>query len=381
MIVKQLHRMLSQYPVVSLTGPRQSGKTTLLKHVLKDYQYCNLEDHVLREYANADPKGFLSQYEGKLIIDEAQYAPKLFSYIQLNVDESKLFGQYVLSGSQNFLLAQSITQSLAGRVAVMELLPLSIAELRAEGVLPPLYDLLIKGCYPGLYDNKIDIFPWYRNYIKTYVERDVRSLMNIKDLSVFAKFLKLCALRNGQVINYHTMASDLQVSSPTVKHWISILEASYLVFQLPSYTKSIGKRVIKSSKLYFYDPGLVASLIGVTEQGQLMNMDIKGSLYESLMVSEFYKYTYNHLAPISLSYWRYRDKHEIDLIVSHFSDILAIEFKSGATIKESFFNHFDYFASHHEGNISNYVMYGGNSRQNRTVANVIPWYEELLDFH
>ena len=263
-IVDSIIELLGKYPVVALTGPRQSGKTTLLKNAFPNYSYVSLEKPDVREFATKDPNAFLKQYSEYVIIDEAQRVPSLFSYIQTIVDDSGKMGQFILSGSRNFQLMQNITQSLAGRVALFQLLPLDFQELKSENILEadPL-SALIKGFYPAIFYRNIETSTFYYNYVQTYVQRDVSELIELKKISLFKKFLSLLASRVGQLVNYNSLANDCGVSQPTIKSWITALESSYLVFTLQPYFENIGKRLIKTPKIYFYDTGLLCYLLGI----------------------------------------------------------------------------------------------------------------------
>jgi predicted AAA+ superfamily ATPase len=287
MIARQLTQSIQAtcalYPIVSLTGPRQSGKTTLLRHLLPDYRYVNFEEPNTRIFFHEDPLGFLKQYDRFVIFDEAQRVPDLFSYLQVKTDTDKIMGQYVLSGSQNFLLLEKISQSLAGRVGLFRLLPLSHAEL--VGVEPSLRptdvaEAIFRGGYPALYDRNLPVARYFQNYVETYVTRDARDVLNIKDLNAFQNFLRLCAGRVGQPLNIQLLGTDAGISTPTVKNWLSILEASYILFQLPPFFENFNKRIIKSPKLYFYDTGLLCHLLGINEPEQISQFYKRGSLFE-----------------------------------------------------------------------------------------------------
>ncbi len=271
---------------MALTGPRQSGKTTLLKELFKDYRYISLENPDIRAFATDDPTSFLNEYSENVILDEVQRVPSLFSYIQTKVDESKKMGQYILSGFQNFHLFNSITQTLAGRVALFKLLPLDFEELKAVELLESDYpQALFKGFYPAIFDRDIDPKIFYANYIQTYVEKDVTELLNVKDLKAFRTFLGLCAGRAGQLLNVSALAKDCNISQPTAKAWLSILESSYLIFLLPPYHQNFNKRLVKSPKLYFYDTGLLCYLLGIKSANEIILDRLKGNLFESLILA------------------------------------------------------------------------------------------------
>lgn len=296
MIERKLSRILfkqtQKYPVVTLTGPRQSGKTTLCKHVFKDYEYKNLEDPETLLIAQADPKTFLTTAKKGLIIDEFQRFPKLASYIQVLVDEKKSNGQFILSGSQQLELSQSVSQSLAGRTSILKLLPLSYKELYQEKKIN-IDDILYKGFLPRIHDSKLNPTEAFSSYISTYVERDIRQISEVHNLRSFNLFLKVCASQIGQTVNFSKISNDLGVSYKTTQSWLSLLEASFLVFTLPPYFKNLKKRIIKSPKLYFYDVGLAAFLLGVKNSGHISILPNKGSLFENFIVADFYKRSYH----------------------------------------------------------------------------------------
>ncbi len=266
-----IKKELGKYPIVALTGPRQSGKTTLIKYLFPDYTYISLENPDLREYAKVDANGFLREFSSKVIIDEAQRVPDLFSYLQTHVDEHQSMGQYILSGSQNFHLIESITQSLAGRVSILKLFPLSITELEESGNLPSDWQtLMLKGSYPAIYNRNIDSQGYFSNYFQSYVQRDISLMINVHNLNLFKNFVALCASRTGQLLNLNNIASECGIAFTTAKSWLSILESSYIVFLLQPYYENFAKRIIKSPKLYFYDTGLVAYLLGLRKKDQLL---------------------------------------------------------------------------------------------------------------
>ena len=321
--------MLKGYPIVALTGPRQSGKSTLLKHLLPGYQYVSLEDPENRNFALEDPRGFFAKYKTHVIIDEAQRVPHLFNYLQTLVDERNEMGQYVLSGSQNFHLMESITQSLAGRVAILKLLPLDISELNASDYLPGDWQsYIVKGSYPAIYDRDLEHTPYYANYLQTYIKRDVSFIRNIHDTSRFESFLTLCASRTGQLLNLHNLASDCGISSPTAKSWLSILENSYIVYLLHPYYENFTKRIVKSPKLYFFDTGLASYLLQLRNSTDLENPALRGALFENMIVSEIHKRNY-HLNQLK-NHWFWRDSngHEIDLFTKTSMGFDIYEIKS-----------------------------------------------------
>ncbi|MBE0663011.1 MAG: ATP-binding protein [Bacteroidales bacterium] len=371
-IKKRIQSLEGKYPVISVTGPRQSGKTTLVKAIFKDFHYANLEDISTREYALTDPKGFLKAFGDLLIIDEAQYAPQLFSYIQVLVDEHKE-KRFVLTGSQNFLLLEKITQSLAGRVAIFYLLPFSLEELKDTAYYPASYqEYLLTGSYPAIYDRDLPSTEWLRNYITTYVERDVRQVLNVGDLSNFQRFLGICAGRIGQLVNFSSVATDLSVSYHTVQRWLSILETSFITYRLYPYHKNFNKRLIKSPKLYFNDTGLACALLGIDNKETLATHHLKGALFENMVLSELRKSRMNHSHSNDLYFWRDNTGIEIDCIFENPFEPYAIEIKSGETVHAGFFKNLNWWkenANSHKG----YLIYGGDESYPRSDHRVLGW--------
>jgi uncharacterized protein len=324
--------MAEKFPVVVLTGPRQSGKTTLAKMGFPNYRYVTLENPQIREFATTDPEGFLRVYDKYVIIDEAQNVPALFSYIQQIVDESGLPGHYILSGSQNFLLIEKISQTLAGRVYLMELLPLShteITQLKTTTV----EEELFCGSYPRLYAMNIEPGDFYPGYIKTYVERDVRTILNVQDLKLFRKFITLLAHQAGQLFNASLIAKKLGIDSKTVQRWMSILETSYIAFTLEPWHNNLSKRVIKTPKLYFYDTGLLCSLLGITDTESLLTSSYKGAIFENYVILELLKNHKAKGAKWNYYFWRDSNQHEIDLLMENGNELHLIEMKASLTVK------------------------------------------------
>ncbi|MDZ7878544.1 MAG: ATP-binding protein [Saprospiraceae bacterium] len=357
-------RLLStKFPIVALTGARQSGKSTLVKHLFSDKPYVSLEDPDVQLIAQTDPRGFLSNYPNGAILDEIQHVPALFSYLQTIVDAQDKTGLFILSGSQNFLLMQNISQSLAGRVALLKLLPFSYEELTTtEFKHAQIDDWLLKGFYPRLYDRNIDPQDYYPNYIKTYLERDVRLLKNINDLSLFNRFMKLCAARIGTVLNYASLANDCGVAVNTIKAWVSVLEASYVVYLLPSYHQNFNKRLIKAPKIYFYDTGLASALLNIQTTTQVSTHYLRGGLFENLIISEVIKYFYNQGKDAPCYFWQNQVGKEIDLIVEMPNGVKAFEIKSSMTLNKSFFNNLTYWKGlvSEQIKVETHVVYAGN---------------------
>jgi len=372
---QKLKQLSCKFPVVSVVGPRQSGKTTLVKNVFPKFAYVSLEELDAREFALQDPRGFLANYPNGTIIDEIQRAPGLFSYIQTVVDKKNETGNFILTGSQNFLLQENISQTLAGRTAILNLLPLSLSELEGTSLkLKNSESYIFKGFYPRIYDKKISPADWYPNYIQTYVERDVRLIKNISDLSAFQKFLRLCAGRNGQILNLSSLGNDCGINHNTAKSWLSILESSYIVFLLKPYYRNFNKRLVKMPKIYFYDTGLACSLLGIQDERQISTHYLKGSLFEALIISEIMKNSFNGGAVPRCYYWRDKTGNEIDCLLERGNDVVPVEIKSGRTVTDDFFAGLKYWrritgaAPAHE-----FVVYSGEENQKRTAGNVVGW--------
>lgn len=336
-----LDEIRSGYPVITLTGPRQSGKTTLARTAFADKPYVSLETPDEREFALADPRGFLDRFPGGAIIDEVQHAPALLSWIQTDVDAAGTMGRFILTGSQNFTLIAGIGQSLAGRSALVQLLPLSIAELAADQRLTDgpsgLNGFLLRGGYPALHVRTVAPARWYADYTMSYLERDVRQITQVHDLSAFQRFLKLCAGRTGQLLNLSALAVEAGISQSTARAWLSVLEASYIVFLLQPHHRNLGKRLVKTPKLYFIDTGLAASLLGLQDAGQLATHPLRGALFETLIVGEFLKARYNAGWPSNLYFWRDNTGLEVDLLLETSEALLPVEIKATATVRDELF--------------------------------------------
>lgn len=369
----KLLTLSEQYPIVTLTGPRQSGKSTLLKNTFPNYQYVSLEDPDARDFAQNDPRGFLKTYSSRVVFDEVQRVPTLFSYLQTHVDEVNDAGMYLLAGSQNFLLMQSITQSLAGRAAIMKLLPLSHKELQDADKLPAsLNEEIFLGKYPRLFDKSLDATEYYRFYTETYVQRDVRLLQNIGDLDTFIRFLKLCAGRIGQLMNLSSLANDCGVSLTTVKRWLSVLEASYIAYFLRPYHQTLSKRLVKTPKLYFYDTGLACSLLNMRSPEDLEVHFLRGGLFENFLINELIKTSFNQAMEPNLSFWRDQQGREIDLIDEDTG--YGYEMKSGQTFSTEFFSNLNYWGEQYDVPVSKRIcLYGGSQSINSSKGEVIGW--------
>ena len=372
-----LIRLAKQFPVVAVLGPRQSGKSTLAKKTFPEYAYVSMEHLGIRRKAQEDPEGFFATYADKpgMIIDEIQEAPELFSYMQGIVDQGYRPGYFIVTGSQNFLLHEKITQTLAGRIALLTLLPLTIDELQQAQLLPEtLEQLLFKGCYPRLYAEPFDTHLWLSNYISTYIEKDVRQMLRITDVVAFQKFLTLCAARVGNLLNYAELARDADISPNTAKAWISLLEASYIITLLQPYHKNFNKRIVKSPKLYFHDTGLVCELLGIQSAHELHTHSIRGHLFESLIVSQFCKYRFNQGENPHIYFWRDVQGHEIDCVIEKsFTEIIPLEIKSSMTISNSFFKGLESWNEISQQNGISYVVYAGKDDFLGTQGQTYSW--------
>ena len=365
-----------KYPVITLTGPRQSGKTTFLKDEFPEYRYVNLENPDTRNFAITDPNAFLKLYDKFVIFDEVQRVPALFSYIQALVDESKIMGQFILSGSQNFHLMQNITQSLAGRVALFRLLPFDFSELKMTGLLDSDFAVnMYKGFYPAIYDRDIPPKMFYSNYVQTYIERDLSEIINVRDLKLFRNFISLCAARAGNVINLNSLANECGISQPTAKSWLSVLESSYIVFQLQPYFSNMNKRVTKSSKLYFYDSGLLCHLLKINDAGSLQLSNHKGSVFENMIIAEFLKSSYHQNLLRDFWFWRDAAGHEVDLLWQDDERLNLVEIKATQTIMSDLFKGMAYFENLAPQLVkSKTLVYAGMENQQRSNENVVSWY-------
>ena len=374
-ISSSIQNAFKKYPIVSITGPRQSGKTTLVKMLFPELPYVNLETPDTLTYANEDPRGFLSEFPESVILDEVQRSPHLFSYIQALSDEKNRPSQYILTGSFNFLLMEKITQSLAGRVAIFKLMPLSMHELELAKLLNHQSEAHIyNGFYPRLYNQHVSTYEYYQNYIQTYIERDVRQLKNISDLSTFQRFLKMCAARTGQILNLSSLANVCGVTHNTIKAWISILETSYIVHLLYPHYKNFSKRLIKMPKLYFLDTGLVCALINIETENQLKTHYLKGELFETMIISEFLKYRLNLGMEANCYFWRDKMGREIDLIVDRVGEPVPVEIKAGKTITGDYFKNIRYYCRLAKiDTAAAFLIYNGSNDQSRSTGHVIGW--------
>jgi len=376
---KKLHELSGYYPVVVVTGPRQSGKTTLCQMAFPDTPYVSLEALDIREFAIADPRGFLTEYADGAIIDEIQHAPDLLSYLQSDIDARPEAGRFILTGSQHFGLSQSISQSLAGRCGIITLLPPSLEELRAFPNAPEdLFSILWQGSYPRIYDQNIPAHQWLADYTATYVQRDVRQVINIGDLQTFTSFLKLCSGRTAQEINLSKIGNDAGISHNTVRSWLSVLETSYIIHRLPSWHTNIRKQIVKSPKLHFFDSGLACYLLGIREPDQLYHHPLRGAIFESWVISEIFKASVHSGVQPRIFHYRETRGIEIDMLIEQPEGMDVVEIKSGATVSGDFFKNLERFSdrlksTNKKHSLQKYVIYGGDNTQKRSKAQVLSW--------
>lgn len=338
-IASKIKQLSGKFPIVTVTGPRQSGKSTLLKNIFPDYKYVSLENPDMRMFATDDPNGFIKTFDNHVIIDEAERVPSLFSYLQTHIDDVNETGMYMLAGSRNFHLMAAIDQSLAGRTAIMKLLPFSRHELHEAGILPStINEQIFKGYYPRIYDKDIAPADYYPSYIATYVERDVRAMLNIGDLARFTRFIRLCAGRIGQLLNKANLATEAGISIPTVESWLSVLEASYIIYRLEPNFNNYNKRIVKTPKLFFYDTGLACNLLGISSVEQLDTHFLRGGLFENMVVNQFIKNGLNRGINPDLTFWRDSTGLEVDLVETKGMEQYGYEIKSGSTFTPAFFD-------------------------------------------
>ena len=368
-------RLAQGFPIVAITGPRQAGKTTLARAVFPGHPYVSLEDPEEREFATADPRGFLARFAGGAVLDEAQRCPALFSYLQTLADQRRRMGDFILTGSQQFGLMSGITQSLAGRAGLVQLLPFSLPELAGAGRIPEsLDDALFHGGYPPLYDRPVGPADWLPNYVMTYLERDVRQLLAVRDLGLFQRFLKLCAARTGQLLNLSGLASDCGISHVTAREWLTVLEAGYIVFLLRPYHRNFGKRLVKTPKLYFLDTGLAAHLMGIRDAATLSIHAQRGALFETWVVGEHVKRAFHAGQPADLYFWRDSAGHEVDLLLEEAGKLRALEIKSGATLVGEWLDALRKWQGFAGGEaLPPRLVYGGEGRYERQGVQVMGW--------
>jgi hypothetical protein len=380
-ITSKINNLSTQFPVLAITGPRQAGKTTLLKEMFPDYDYFNLENPEILSTIENDPATFIRENQNKVIIDEIQRIPELLSYIQVTVDENKELGSFIISGSENLLLSEKINQSLAGRAAYVTLYPLSIQELKATRMLKSnFYEQIYTGSYPFLYDKNVEVVSFYEQYIATYVERDLKQISNIAKLSLFRKFLALLAGRIGQLVNLTSLANDTGVSVTTVENWISILEASYLVFRLQPHYKNFGKRYIKSPKIYFTDTGLACRLLKISSVKELKNHYLVGGLFENLIIMEMTKHLAHHGYHSDLYFFRDSNGQEVNLIIDQGMKQIPLEIKSSGTFNEDFIKGINYWQeltekSKETDREHGFVIYTGTQPHQGRDYSLLAWNE------
>jgi len=393
-LTKKLKAAARDYPVVTVTGPRQSGKTTLVRAAFPRHRYASLEDPDARAFAMEDPRGFLGQFRGRVILDEVQRVPDIFSYIQGIVDDADRPGQFVLSGSQNFLLLHRVSQTLAGRCAVLRLLPFSRSELLGRPIrditkpmhmrrsreptdqetTASLFETLFAGGFPRIHDKGLQPQGWLANYYQTYLERDVRDLLNVGDIEGFGRFVRLCAGRSGQLLNASSLAADAGVSHTTVRRWLSILEASFVIYLLRPHHRNFNKRLVKAPKLYFVDTGLLCYLLRIQRPTELVSHAARGAIFETWVVSEAMKNYYNRGAKPDIYFWRDSAGHEIDLLIDRGAKQIPIEVKSGQTVASDFFAGVEYWQTlARQPDEMAGLVYGGDISYMRRRVSVVSW--------
>jgi len=371
-IENEIQILKNEFPIIAILGPRQSGKTTLSRKIFSDYEYISLEDIDHREFAQNDPRGFLLRYEKNIIFDEIQRVPELISYLQTHADRQKENGKIIITGSHNFLLMEQISQSLAGRVGISKLLPFTYKEI--EKSLIGLNELLYTGMYPRIYDQDIRPEVFYKNYISTYVEKDVRQIKRITNLDNFMKFLRILAGRTGQELNLSSISEECGLSHNTVKEWISVLEASFIVFKINPYYNNYKKRIVKNPKIYFMDTGLVCNLLGIRKKEEIDYHFLKGNIFETFVVNELIKYNFNYGEKFQLYFWRDNHKKELDLIMDIGVKNYGIEIKSSHTIHEKYFDGLKYWVALSGSEPeSMFLIYGGEQNIIRNKINVVGW--------
>lgn len=376
----RLTKLASTFRSVAVVGSRQSGKTTLCRALFPKKPYVSFENPDTLAFAIADPRGFLGQFKNGAILDEVQRAPHIFSYLQQVLDETKKKGLFILTGSNNFLLQENIAQSLAGRIAYLQLLPLSLHELMDCKKLKSDYNWhILHGGYPELIAKKINPADWYTAYINTYIERDVRQIKNIGKLTQFTKLLKLCAGRTGQVLNLTSLSNDCGIDQKTVAAWLGVLQSSFIIYLLKPYHGNFNKRIIKAPKLYFYDTGIACSLLGIRNAGEIATHASKGALFENIIISELLKERFNSGVPDNLFYFRDKTGNEVDIIIDKAGKITAMELKAGETISQDFFKGLEYFSALNKKSTQSLLIYGGKQEQKRSNGLVIKPWNRLID--
>lgn len=380
---KTLKERLSTMPAVAVLGPRQSGKTTLCRMALKDKPYVSLEHIPTREFAEDDPEAFLDQFPDGVVLDEIQRLPNLFSYLQLRIDSDPRPGRFVLTGSNNFSLNQSVTQTLAGRISLLTLLPFTFQEIAANSEQPiELNDLMHRGFFPRIYDQNLNPQIWLEDYMRTYIEKDVRMIRNIGDLSTFSYFVRLCAGRAGQLINLSELGNDCGINHNTAKAWLSVLEASYIIYRLQPFHKNYNKRIKRSPKLYFYDTGLLCFLLQISKPSDLVAHALRGAIFENYVLAELVKHHLNQGISPLMYFWRDKLNREVDCIIQRDSKAFAIETKSGTTLQNDQFRNLKFWSElTNEPSGNCFLVYAGDKNQIRSIASVWSWdsLDQLLE--
>jgi len=376
-VEEHIRLLLQGFPIVTITGPRQAGKTTLAKMIFSGKPYASLEDPDVRQVARDDPRSFLERFPDGAVLDEIQRCPDLLSYLQTIVDEDGRMGLFILTGSQQFGLLSRITQSLAGRTAFVELLPFSFTELKQSGKAPDSLDeMLIKGGYPPLYDRDIPIRAWFGAYVTAYIERDVRQVLKVQELETFQRFVRLCAGRTGQLLNLSSLSVECGITHNTAKAWLSVLEASYIVFRLPPHHSNFNKRLVKMQKLYFYDTGLVSWLLGIQTPQQLETHPLRGNIFETFIVAELIKCRLNSGERPNLYFWRDSNGNEVDVIIENGRGLIPLEIKSGKTVARDFFSGLEkWMALAGDLSLNPTLIYGGSENYGHKGVRVIGWRE------
>ncbi|MCG5548790.1 ATP-binding protein [Halorhodospira halochloris] len=372
-----LKQLASSFPVAAVTGPRQSGKSTLVRALFADHPYISLEEPDQREFATEDPRGFLAQYPQGAILDEVQRCPELFSYLQGRVDQSGRLGEWILTGSQQFGMVSAVTQSLAGRVGMLTLLPFARDELQAAQQLPEhIHEVLWRGSYPPIYDRPVDPSLWHGSYVQTYLERDVRQLLGVRDLTLFQRFLRLTAGRTGQLLNQSALAEETGVSHNTIREWLSVLEASYIIHRLAPHHRNFNKRLVKTPKLYMLDSGLACWLLGIENAQQLATHPLRGALFESWVLAEHLKARWNTGRPSNISFWRDRTGREVDLVIDCGDRLQPVEIKAGATVTRDAFRGLERWCElAGDAAATPQLIYAGNESRIQRGIQILPWRE------
>ncbi|MEO5946392.1 MAG: ATP-binding protein [Chitinophagaceae bacterium] len=366
-------KLLGKYPILTITGPRQSGKSTFAKLLQPSFEYVNLEDIDHRRFAINDPKGFIERYPKNAIFDEVQNAPELLSQLQVHTDKLGKNGLYILTGSQNFNLFEKISQSLAGRTALCTLLPFSIKELSQQKKIKDWETLCWKGMYPRLHHQTIKPELFYPDYITTYIERDTRQIMNIKDLALFRRFMSVCAGRTGQILNMNDISNNLGIDNKTVRQWLGVLESSYIIYLLPPFYNNFNKRVTKSPKLYFYDTGIASYLLNIRSATDLKNHFAKGALFENFIINELTKNCYNKRVKPDFYFFRDSNGKEVDLLIDQATFTYAIEIKSAKTVNDAFFKGLNYYKALGTKKVKTHCIYGGTDHYTYKKNEVTGW--------